>query len=47
LQRVRANKGAAGVDGLDIDQTAEHLRPAWPIIRDCCGGRTGPVRYVG
>jgi len=25
LQRVRANKGAAGVDGLDIDQTADRI----------------------
>jgi RNA-directed DNA polymerase len=33
-KRVRANKGAAGADGLDIDQTAAHLRTAWPIIRD-------------
>ena len=33
-KRVQANKGAAGVDGLDIDQTAAHLRTAWPIIRD-------------
>ena len=32
-KRVRANKGAAGTDGLDIDQTAAHLRTAWPIIR--------------
>jgi group II intron reverse transcriptase/maturase len=31
---VRANKGAAGVDGLDIDQTAAHLRTAWPAIRE-------------
>jgi RNA-directed DNA polymerase len=33
LKRVRANKGAAGVDGLDIDQTVEHLVTAWPGIR--------------
>ena len=32
-KRVRANKGAAGIDGLDIAQTAEHLRWAWPDIR--------------
>lgn len=49
LQRVRANKGAAGVDGLDIDQTAEHLRSAWPIIREqLLRGtyRPSPVRRV-
>lgn len=49
LQRVRANKGAAGVDGLDIDQSAEHLRTAWPIIREqLLRGtyRPSPVRRV-
>jgi RNA-directed DNA polymerase len=49
LQRVRANKGAAGVDGLDVDQTAEHLRTAWPIIREqLVRGtyRPSPVRRV-
>ncbi|MFC3231226.1 group II intron reverse transcriptase/maturase [Marinibaculum pumilum] len=34
MKQVRANKGAAGVDGLDIDQTATMLRTGWPAIRD-------------
>ncbi len=33
-KRVRANKGAAGIDGLDIDRTAERLRVEWPDIRE-------------
>jgi RNA-directed DNA polymerase len=48
-KRVKANKGAAGIDGLDIDQTAAHLRTAWPIIRDqLLSGtyRPMPVRRV-
>ena len=49
LKRVRANKGAAGVDGLDIDQTARHLVTAWPAIREqLLAGtyRPSPVRRV-
>jgi RNA-directed DNA polymerase len=34
FKRVRANKGAAGVDGLDINQTSHHLATAWPFIRE-------------
>jgi len=49
LKRVRSNKGAAGIDGLDIDQTAERLRSEWPAIRDqLLSGtyRPAPVRRV-
>ena len=49
FKRVRANKGAAGVDGLDIDQTATYLVTAWPGIRErlLSGSyRPNPVRRV-
>ena len=49
LKPVRANKGAAGVDGLDIDQTAKHLITAWPAMREqLLAGtyRPSPVRRV-
>ena len=32
-KRVRANKGSAGIDGLNIEDTAEHLKTHWPLIR--------------
>lgn len=31
-KRVKANKGVAGVDGLDIEQTAKHLLTQWASI---------------
>lgn len=49
FKRVRANKGAAGVDGLDIDQTAKQLATTWPVIREqLLQGRyrPSPVRRV-
>ena len=49
-QRVKANKGAAGVDGRDIAETQEHLKTAWPCIRQqlLTGSyRPSPVRRVG
>ena len=49
FKRVKANKGAAGVDGLDISQTARHLVTAWPAIREqLLSGtyRPSPVRRV-
>jgi RNA-directed DNA polymerase len=33
-KRIKANKGSAGVDGLSIEQTAEHLKTQWPRIRE-------------
>ena len=49
FKRVRANKGAAGVDGLDINQSSRHLATAWPGIREqLLSGtyRPSPVRRV-
>jgi group II intron reverse transcriptase/maturase len=49
LKRVRANKGAAGVDGLDVNQTARLLVTEWPRIREeLLRGtyRPSPVRRV-
>jgi len=48
-KRVKANKGAAGADGLDIARTGEHLKHAWPAIRQqVLDGtyRPQPVRRV-
>jgi RNA-directed DNA polymerase len=49
FKRVRANKGAAGVDGRDIDETSRYLALAWPEIRaQLLAGtyRPSPVRRV-
>jgi RNA-directed DNA polymerase len=49
MKQVRANGGAAGVDGLDIDQTAALLKTRWPAIRDSLlkgTYRPQPVRRV-
>jgi RNA-directed DNA polymerase len=49
FKRVRRNKGAAGVDGRDIDETSRYLALAWPDIRrQLLAGtyRPSPVRRV-
>lgn len=48
-KRVKGNKGAAGVDGLDIKQTADHLLSGWAATREqLLSGvyRPSPVRRV-
>ena len=49
LKRVRANKAGAAVDGLDINPTIEHLKSAWPDLKQqLLAGtyRPSPVRGV-
>jgi RNA-directed DNA polymerase len=48
-RKVKANKGAAGVDGLDIEQTAQVIRQCWSDIRQSLLAgqyRPSPVRKV-
>jgi RNA-directed DNA polymerase len=48
-QRVRANAGSAGVDGLSVGQTAEQLKVHWPQVKEqLLAGRyrPSPVRRV-
>jgi len=49
-QRVRANRGSAGVDGRTVQETAEYLKGAWPELRRRLldgSYRPEPVRRVG
>jgi RNA-directed DNA polymerase len=34
LQRVKANKGSAGIDGMSVGQLPDHLKQHWPAIRE-------------
>ena len=34
LERVQANGGAAGVDGMTVEELPEHLKAHWPSIRE-------------
>ena len=49
LRRVRRNKGAAGIDGMTVEQLPAHLKEHWPAIRTpLLSGtyRPQPVRRV-
>ena len=43
-KRVKANKGSAGVDGLDIEQTHDWLSTHWPAVRHDLNCSNRPVR---
>ena len=48
-ERVRANKGAPGVDGMTVDELADFCREHWPRVREQLLGGTyvpQPVRKV-
>ena len=34
LRRVKANKGAPGVDGMTVNKLDDHLKQHWPAIRE-------------
>src|SRR3954465_6540570 len=34
LQRVKANKGSAGVDGMTVGGVTDYLKRHWPTIRE-------------
>jgi len=49
LGQVRRNKGAPGIDGMTVEQRANHLREHWPEIRQAwlhCRYQPMPVRRV-
>lgn len=49
LQQVKANRGAAGVDGMTIEELSEHLHKHWPSIRaklDAREYQPSPVKRV-
>src|ERR1700691_592989 len=34
LQRVKANKGSPGIDGMTVEELPGYLQPHWPVIRE-------------
>ena len=49
LKRVKANRGAAGVDGMSVDELGPYLKEKWPTIKEeLLAGtyRPAPVKQV-
>lgn len=49
LKRVKANRGAPGIDGMTVKELPEYLKEAWPSIREALFAGTyqpSPVRRV-
>ena len=49
LERVQRNSGAAGVDGMTVEELPEHLKAHWPSIREKLEAGTyqpSPVKRV-
>ena len=49
LQRVKSNKGSAGIDRMTVDQLSDYLKQHWPAIREQLLNGTyepNPVRRV-
>jgi group II intron reverse transcriptase/maturase len=49
LERVKANKGAPGVDGMTVEELPDHLKAHWLSIRaklDAGAYRPSPVKRV-
>ena len=48
LKRVKKNKGSSGIDGMTVDELAEHLKTHWEKVREHeIAKKDGGVRKLG
>jgi RNA-directed DNA polymerase len=40
MKRVKANRGSAGVDGMEVEQLSHYLEQHWPVLREQLLGGT-------